>query len=65
MKKFEAITLFLAETDWNVHFTLTFADVCRRFDADSRRIDNMLYDTFGMSGEEIIEQYRQGRLSLY
>ena len=65
MNKFNSITAFLAETDWNAHFTLTFSDVCRMFDADRRRIDNMLYDTFGMSGDEIIGQYRQGRLNLY
>ena len=65
MEKFNAIIAFLAETDWNAHFTMTFADVCRMFDADRCRIDNMLYDTFGMSGDEIIEQYRNGCMNLY
>ena len=62
MKKFDAVSAFLADTDWNALFTMTFADVCRRFDADPRLMDNLMYDTFGMSGDEIIEQYRKGLL---
>lgn len=61
-QKFELICGVLAETDWNVHFTVTFDDVCRRYGADPRRMDNMFYDRFGMSGEEMIEQYRKGCL---
>ena len=49
-QKFELICGVLAETDWNVHFTVTFDDVCRRYGADPRRMDNMFYDRFGMSG---------------
>ena len=59
-EKFTAITAFLAATDWNACFTLTFEDVCRRFDADRRRADNMMYEVFGMSGDEMIRQYRNG-----
>ncbi len=59
-KKFNAITAFLSETDWNAHYTLTFADLCRRFDVDPCRMDNLMYEAFGMSGDEIIEQYRRG-----
>ena len=58
--KFNSIAAFLSETDWNAHYTLNFAEVCRRFDADPRIIDNLMYEAFGMSGDEIIEQYRTG-----
>ena len=60
--KFNTIAAFLSETDWNAHFTLTFADVCRHFRADPGRMDNMMYATYGMSGDEIIEQYRTGAM---
>ena len=60
--KFNTIAAFLSETDWNAHFTLTFADVCRHFRADPGRMDNMMYATYGMSGDEIIEQYRAGAM---
>jgi len=63
MTEFETISAFLSETDWNVCFTLTFEDVCRRFGADSRNVDHLMYDTFGMSGDEIIEQYRRGPMN--
>lgn len=60
---FDAIAAFLSETDWNAHYTLTFAQVCRRFDADPVCMDNFMYETFGMSGDEIIEQYRTGPMT--
>ena len=61
--KFEAISAALAETDWKAHYTVTFADVCLRFDADPLLMDNLMYEVFGMSGGEIIEQYRLGPMS--
>ena len=62
MKEFETITAFLSQTDWNAHYTMTFKDVCRRFGADCRRMDNLMCETFGMSGEELIEHYRTGAM---
>ena len=62
--EFNAIVAVLSETDWNVSFTVTFADVCRSFDVDPVRMDRMFYDTFGMSGDEMLEQYRQGRMDM-
>ena len=64
MTDFETIAAFLSETDWNAHYTLTFAEVCRRFGADARLMDNLMYETFGMGGDDIIEQYRKGRLEV-
>ena len=60
--KFQSICNVLAETDWNARYTMTFADVCRRFKADPVIIDNLLYSTMGMGGDELIESYRKGPL---
>ena len=57
--KFEAITAFLSKTDWNACFTLTFEDVCVRFGADPLQMDNLMYENFGMCGDELIRQYRK------
>lgn len=63
-EKFDLIATVLFQTDWNVFFTLTFEDVCHRFGADLREMDNLMYEIFGMSGDEIIGQYREGRLDV-
>ena len=62
-QKFESICAVLSDMDWCAHFTITFADVCNCFDADIRAIDNLMYDAFGMSGDEVIEQYREGPMT--
>ena len=63
-QKFDAVCAFLSDTDWKAYFTMNFADVCRRFDADCTQMNNRLYDVFGMSGDEIIEQYRDGPMTI-
>ena len=37
-----------------------FSSLCSEYDAELRSMDNMFYDMFGMSGEEVMEQYRNG-----
>ena len=64
IEKFNDISAFLVETDWNARFTLTFSDVCRSFDADINQMDKLFYDTFGMSADEVIDQYRHGKMNL-
>ena len=39
---------------------VAFPDLCSEYDAEPRSMDNMFYDMFGMSGEEVMEQYRNG-----
>ena len=63
-QKLENILAFLFRTDWNAHLTMNFEDVCKHFDVAPANVDNLLYDIFGMSGDEIIEQYRQGPMSV-
>ncbi len=62
-KQFQSICAFLSEADMNALFTVTFPDICRHFNADLRILDNMCYDTFGMSGDELIEHYRSGEMN--
>ena len=45
-EKFDLIATVLFQTDWNVFFTLTFEDVCHRFGADLREMDNLMYIKF-------------------
>ena len=63
-QKFEAICATLSDMDWSAHFTTTFADICNCLDADMCAVDNLLYNTFGMSGDEIMEQCRQGPMDI-
>ena len=63
-QKLNAISTFLLNTDWDANFTTTFTDVCRRFKVDPVAVDDLLYDIFGMSGDEIIEQYRRGPMMI-
>jgi hypothetical protein len=62
-KQFQSICAFLSEADMKALFTVTFPDVCRHFNADIRALDNMCYDTFGMSGDELIEHYRSREMN--
>ena len=54
----------MTEADMKALFTVSFTEICRMFDADPYRIDNMCYATFGMSGDELMEQYRSGTMNL-
>lgn len=58
-EKFESVAAFLSDTDWSANPTLTFDDICSMFSADPLRMDNLMYEHFGMSGDEIIRQYRK------
>ena len=60
LMKTDDIIAILSETDWNACYTLTLAELCRSFGADPRMVDNFMYDAFGMSGDDIIDQYRRG-----
>ena len=52
--QFTSIASFLAEADLDDLASLTFDEICRRSGASSRRMNNLFYDNFGMSGDEII-----------
>lgn len=60
-EKFEAVISFLSDADWDACFTVTFEDICHKFQVPPDQVDNFLYETFGMSGEEIMEICRNGR----
>ena len=54
MKKFTTLCAFLSEMDRKAYSTINFSDLCLRFDADFCRMDNLMYATFGMSGDDLI-----------
>ena len=58
--KFTAIASFLAEAGPADLASLTFDDLCRRHGASPRRMNLIFYDNFGMSGDEVIAQVRDG-----
>lgn len=43
--------------------SVAFPNLCSEYDAELRSMDNMFYDMFGMSGEEVMEQYRNGSMN--
>ena len=59
--KFIAITAFLSEADAADLAYLTFDNLCRRHGADARRMDWLFYETFGISGDEILSQFADSR----
>ena len=56
---------FLCEADPCSLRTLTFDDVCNRYEADLPQMERLLYDNFGMSGEEIIGQLVKNMQAIY
>lgn len=58
--KFELICERLSKMDRCLCHTIAFSSLCSEYGAELRSMDNMFYDRFGMSGEEVMEQYRNG-----
>ena len=52
--QFTSIASFLAEADLADLASLTFDEICRRSGASPHRMNNLFYDNFGMSGDEIV-----------
>ena len=60
--KFGLICDRISRMDRNLCRTVDFSSICSEFRAEPRIMNNMFYDVFGMSGEEIIEQCCEGSL---
>lgn len=61
---YQSICAFLSEADAATLNSLTFDELCRIFYEDPVKVDRALYSVFGMSGDEIIMQYREGAMCL-
>ena len=61
---YQSICAFLCEADAVTLNAVTFEDICRSFHADPTKVDRALYSVLGMSGEEIIQQYKEGPMNL-
>ena len=61
--KFELICERLSQMDRCVCHPLSFPSLCSEYGAGVRSMDNMFYDRFGMSGEEVMEQFRKGGMN--
>lgn len=55
---FFTIAAFLAEADTSCLAALAFDDICSLQGADSRRLNMLFHDHFGMSGDEVMECIR-------
>lgn len=62
-RKFELICERLSRMDRCGCNTIAFSSLCSEYDAEVRTMDKMFYDRFGMSGEEVMEQYGNGRMN--
>ena len=58
--QFQSIFTYLNETPVSALFSISFEDICRRYKADPRHMESLCYDTFGMSGDELLQQYIRG-----
>ena len=63
VRKFELVCRRLSRMDRFVCQAITFSGLCNEYGADVRIMDNMFYDLLGMSGEEVLDQYRSGAMS--
>ena len=63
VSKFELICDRLSKMDRCICHPVAFPNLCSEYDAELRSMDNMFYDRFGMSGEEVVEQYRNGTMN--
>lgn len=64
-QKFTSIVAFLSKADSCVLGRMTFDELCVSFNADPACMERMLYDGFGMSGDEIMEQLRKNTHGIY
>ncbi len=64
-QKFTSLVAFFSEADSGDLSGMTFDELCVSFNADPTYMDRMLYDDFGMSGDEIIEQLRKNTPGIY
>lgn len=42
-----------------------FEDICREIGADRVTMDNLFYERFGMSGDEIMSGFRVGKVKVW
>lgn len=59
--KFMQVCVRLFDADFNLPGSPEYESICNECDANPKFLDNMFYETFGMSAEELIEHYRNGQ----
>lgn len=59
---YEKVCGLLADSKVLLDGSVGFDDICAAAGADRSEIDNLLYERFGMSGEEILHSFRQGKV---
>ena len=64
LTKFHSVCHFLLEADSLTLSTVSFEEICHRFHADPVSVDRSFYSLFGMSGDEMMRQYRDGTTCL-
>ena len=63
IKKFELLCTLIMEQNRNGIHSADMAELCRECNAAPHQMDNIFYETFGLSGDEIITYYRQSQPS--
>lgn len=58
--RFKQVCIRLLAADHDVLGSIDFDSICVECGADPKRLNNMFYDIFGMSGDELIDHYRHG-----
>ena len=60
-RKFNQACVCLSDMDSEILNSLDFEDLCQQCKADPKFMNNMFYATFGMSADELIDQYLHRR----
>ena len=56
-RKFNQACVSLSDMDSENLSSLDFENLCQQCKADPKQMNNMFYATFGMSADELIDQY--------
>ena len=64
LTRYNSLCAFLCEAGTTTLNAVDFEELCRRFHVDPVKVDRAFYSVFGMSGDEIVRQYREGPMNM-
>lgn len=63
-RKFEELCALMADEKLRYARDVGFAALCEKVEASPERMCNMLYERFGMSGDELLEALINGNMQI-
>ncbi|MBQ8421162.1 MAG: hypothetical protein IJX11_02760 [Bacteroidales bacterium] len=63
-KKFEELCTIMTDEKLRYMYDVEFEGLCERIGASPERMENILYERFGMSGDELLEALINGNMQI-